>query len=106
MVISMTEVFDMNMSDLFGEDSEFIEGLKGTLTGLGVEIDANSLATILHEYEMAKMDFLKVHIMRMLESRGEYHDGPVKVVVSQSGINFEPLSDEEELEPTNVPLFS
>ena len=90
----MTEIFDMNMNDLFGEDSEFIEGFRGALEGLGIEIDANSLATILHEYEMAKMDFLKIHIMRMLESRGEFPDGPVKVVVSQSGIGFEPVESE------------
>jgi len=86
----MTEVFDMNMNDLMSEESEFMEGLQHILANLGVEIDANSLATILHEYELAKMDFLRDHIMRLLEDRGnEFQGGPVKVLVSQSGIGFE-----------------
>jgi len=103
----MNEIFDMNMSDLFGEDSEFVEGFRGALEGLGIEIDAASLATILHEYEMAKMEFLKVHIMRMLESRGEsMHDGPVKVIVSQSGIELEPFEDEFDFDPTDVGIIS
>ena len=94
----MTEVFDMNMNDLFGEESEFIESLQGALEDLGVEIDTSSLATILHEYEIIKMDFLKAHIMKLLEDReGSFKDGPVKVVVSQSGIEFESIDQDDEL---------
>ena len=102
----MNEIFDMNMNDLFGEDSEFVEGFRGMLESLGIEIDAAPLATILHEYEMAKMEFLKVHIMRMLESNGQIQDGPVKVIVSQSGIELEPLDDDFEFEPTDVNIIS
>jgi len=103
----MTEVFDMNMNDLMNEESEFIEGLQGTLEDLGVEIDANSLATILHEYETAKMDFLKAHIMKLLEDRGsDFEDGPVKVVVAQSGFDFESVEEEELSEQTDTVLFS
>jgi len=99
----MTEVFDMNMNDLFGEESEFIESLQGALEDLGVEIDATSLATILHEYEMVKMDFLKAHIMKLLEDRGgDFEDGPVKVVVSQSGIDFESVDQDDELVDTTI----
>ena len=100
----MTEVFDMNMNDLFSEESEFIESLQGVLEHLGVEIDSNSLATILHEYEMAKIDFLKAHIMKLLEVRdGDFEDGPVKVVVSQSGLDLEPLDqDDDEFVDTTV----
>ena len=104
----MTEVFDMNMNDLFGEESEFVESLQGALEDLGVEIDAHSLATILHEYEMAKMDFLKAHIMKLLEDRGsDFEDGPVKVVVSQSGMGFEAMEQEEdELEFIDTHIIS
>jgi len=103
-VIVVNEVFDMNMNDLFGEESEFIESLHGILEDLGIEIDATSLATILHEYEMAKMDFLKTHIMRLLEERdADFEDGPVKVIISQSGINFESTDqDDDELIDTNI----
>ena len=107
--MKMTEIFDMNMNDLFGENSEFIEGFVGALEGIGIEIDAASLATILREYELAKMDFLQVHIMRMLESQGTIPDGPLKVVVSQSGIGFEPVDDEFDdfnFEPTDVTIVS
>lgn len=91
----MTEVFDMSMNDLFGEESEFIENLQSALEGIGVSLDAGSLAAVLHEYEVAKMDFLKMHIMKLLQDRGEsLENGPVKVVVSQSGLNFDELSDE------------
>jgi len=100
----MTEIFDMNMNDLFGEESEFIKSLQGALEGLGIEIDASSLAAILHEYELAKMDFLRAHIMKLLEDRGDgFGDGPVKVVVSQSGIEFESIDQEDdELIDTNL----
>jgi len=102
-VIDMTEVFDMNMNDLFGEESEFIESLQGALEDLGIEIDAPSLAAILHEYELAKMDFLKAHIMKLLEDRGDdFEDGPVKVIVSQSGIDLESNDQDDELIDTNV----
>lgn len=93
----MTEVFDMNMNDLVSEESEFIESLQITLENLGVMIDAQSLATILNEYEMAKMDFLKAHIMKMLEDRGgNFENGPVKVVVSQSGFDFDSIDEDDE----------
>lgn len=93
----MTEVIDMNMNDLFGEESEFIKSLQGFLEELGVEIDADALSTILHEYEMAKMDFLKAHIMRMLADRGEgFEAGPVNVVVSQSGLEFDGMDEEHD----------
>ena len=100
----MTEVFDMNMSDLFGEESEFIESLQNVLEDLGVDVDTDALATILHEYEMAKMDFLKAHIMKMLADRGDdFDNGPVKIVVSQSGLNFESADDDEyEVIDTNM----
>jgi len=97
-VIVMTEVFDMNMNDLFSEESEFIESLQGALEDLGVDIDTTSLATILHEYEIVKMDFLKAHIMKLLEDReGSFKDGPVKVIVSQSGIEFESIDQDDDL---------
>ena len=106
----MTEVFDMNMNELFGEDSEFIESFSSTLEDLGINIDSSSLATILHEYEMAKMDFLKLQIIRMLESKGQNPEGPVKVVVSQSGFGFEPGDDadfdEFDLDYTDANLIS
>lgn len=96
----MTEVFDMDMNDLLGEDSKFIDSLKAHLENLGVEIDADSLSTILHEYEITKMEFLKNHIMNLLESRGanlnDLEDGPLKVVISNSGINFEAIDQEDE----------
>ena len=99
----MTEVFDMNMNDLLGEESEFIKSLQGALEDLGLEIDTTSLATILHEYEMVKMDFLKAHIMQLLENRGsDFKDGPLKVVVSQSGIEFESIDQDDELIDTNI----
>lgn len=104
----MTEVFDMDMNDLLGEDSEFIDSLKASLENLGVEIDANSLSTILHEYEMTKMEFLKNYIMSLLEARGtslnNLEDGPFKVVVSNSGIDFEAIDqeDEEQIDTTIV----
>jgi len=91
----MTEVFDMNMNDLFGEESEFIEVLQNKLEGLGLDIDASSLAVVLHEYELAKMEFLKNHIMNMLKERGDLTDGPVKLVVSQGGMDLKALSDDE-----------
>ena len=102
----MTEVFDMNMNELVSEESEFIQSLQGILENVGVEIDASSLATILNEYEMAKMDFLRAHIMQLLEERGsDLEGGPVKVVVSQSGLDFE--DDEEELtEQADTTLIS
>ena len=104
---SMTEVFDMNMNDLFGEESEFIENLQSVLEDLGVEVDANSLATILHEYEMAKMDFLKAHIMKLLADRGdEFENGPVKVVVSQAGLNFESDEDDELIATIDTNIIS
>lgn len=109
----MTEFFDMNMNDLFGEDSEFIEGFRGLLEGVGIDIDASSLAKILHEYEMAKMEFLQIQIMQMLESQGEIPNGPVKVVVSQSGIDFQAAKTDfdyseefDDLEPTDSTIFS
>ena len=96
----MTEVFDMDMNDLLGEDSKFIDSLKAHLENLGVEVDADSLSTILHEYEITKMEFLKSYIMNLLESRGTHlndlEDGPLKVVVSNSGINFESIDQEDE----------
>ena len=102
-VIVMTEIFDMNINDLFGEDSEFIESLQITLKDRGIEIDAPSLAATLHEYELAKMDFLKAHIMKLLEDRGgDFEDGPVKVVVSQSGIEFESVDQDDEPIDTNI----
>jgi len=109
----MTEVLDMNINDMFGEESEFIEGLVGALGAMGVDIDANNLATILHEYEVAKMAFLKVHIMKMLQDRGgDFQDGPVKVVVSQSGLDIDGLVDDidgllgEADDDTDTPIFS
>ena len=99
----MTEIFDMNIDDLFGEDSEFVEGLQGVLEDRGIEIDTPSLAAILHEYESAKMEFLKAHIMKLLEDRGgNFGDGPVKVVVSQSGIDFETIDQDDESTDINV----
>ena len=99
----MTEVFDMNMNDLIGEESEFIEDLQDALENLGVKIDTTSLATILHEYEMVKMEFLKSHILNLLESRGsDFENGPVKVIVSQSGIEFEPSDQDDESVDTNI----
>ncbi|MCL1989846.1 MAG: hypothetical protein FWG67_03045 [Defluviitaleaceae bacterium] len=88
----------MNMNDLVNEESEFIEGLQGILENLGVKIDVNSLATILHEYELAKMDFLKAHIMKLLEDRGgDFENSPVKVVVSQSGFDFDAMDENDDL---------
>jgi len=102
----MTEVFDMNMNELVSEESEFIQSLQGILENVGVEIDASSLATILNEYEMAKMDFLKAHIMKLLEERGgDLESGPVKVVVSQSGLDFE-NPDEELTEQADTIIIS
>lgn len=98
----MTEVFDMDMNDLLGEDSKFIDSLKAHLENLGLEIDADSLSAILHEYEITKMEFLKSYIMNMLESRGtnlnDLEDGSLKVVVSNNGINFEATDQEDEEE--------
>lgn len=98
----MTEVFDMDMNDLLGEDSKFIDSLKAHLENLGLEIDADSLSAILHEYEITKMEFLKSYIMNMLESRGtnlnDLEDGSLKVVVSNNGMNFEETNQEDEEE--------
>jgi len=103
----MTEVFDMNMNELVSEESEFIQGLQGILENVGVEIDASSLAIILNEYEMAKMDFLKAHIMKLLEERGgDLENGPVKVVVSQSGLDFEDSDDDESIVQADTTLIS
>jgi len=96
----MTEVFDMDMNDLLGEDSEFIDRLIANLEHLGVEIDAESLSTVLHEYEMTKMEFLKHYIMRLLESRGanlsDFEEGPLKIVFSNNGIDFGTADQEDE----------
>jgi len=96
----MTEVFDMDMNDLLGEDSNFIDNLKAHLETLGVKIDAHSLSTILHEYEITKMELLKNHIMNLLESRGtnlnDLEDGPLKVIISNHGVNFEAIDQEED----------
>ncbi|MCL2559608.1 MAG: hypothetical protein FWE07_03905 [Turicibacter sp.] len=96
----MNEVFDMDMNDLLGEESEFIESLVLNLIHLGVDINAEDLAVILHEYEMTKMEFLKNYIMNLLEARGtslsELEDGPLKVVISNSGLDFESVIPDEE----------
>ena len=105
----MAEVFDMNMNDLFNEDSEFIEGFQGLLEDLGINIDSQLLSTVLHEYESAKMEFFKIQIMRMLDqSHHNYGDGPVKVVVSQSGIDIEAVDSEidAEFEPVDSPIVN
>ena len=99
----MTEVFDMNMNDLLGEDSEFIKNLQGALEAIGYDIDEHALVAILHEYELVKMDFLKAHIMQLLEHRGdEFKDGPVKVVVSQSGVELEPIEQDDDPIDTSI----
>lgn len=104
----MTEVFDMDMNDLLGEDSQFIDGLKTHLENLGVSIDADALSTILHEYEITKMAFLKAYIMNLLESNGTNlndEDGPVKVIVSNNGIDFDDIEqdyEEEDEIDTNI----
>ena len=99
----MTEVLDMNMNDLFGEDSDLLDNLQECLSDLNVDIDNESLAVILHEYEIVKMEFLKNHIMKMLEARGDILDnGPVKVVVSQNGMDFESLDQDDDFIDTTM----
>ena len=107
----MNEIFDMDMNELLGEDSEFIEHLILNLVHLGVEIEAEDLAVILREYEMTKMVFLKNIVMDLLESRGtqlndEFEKGPIKVVVSNSGLDFESTTDLEEENQTDTDLVS
>lgn len=96
----MTEVFDMNINDLLGEDSEFIGRLRAILENLGVDIDADSLSVILQEYEMIKIEFLKSHIINLLKARGtnlnDFEDGPLKVVVSNTGVDFEAIDEDDE----------
>ena len=101
----MNEVFDMDMNDMLGEESDFIDYLKTNLENLGVDIDANSLATILHEYEITKMEFLKNYILNLLNAYGgnlnDLDGSPIKVVVSNNGVDFESLEQEDEVD-TNI----
>ena len=96
----MTEIFDININDLIGEDSEFISSLKASLESLDIEVNADDLSIILQEYEMVKMDFLKNHIINSLAARGtnlnELQDGPLKVVFSNNRADFETIDEADE----------
>ena len=103
----MHEVFDMDLTQLLDMDSEFIESLREVLEEAGIEIDNLSLSNILHEYEISKLDFLKIQILKLLE--GQEIDGKkvnidaLSVIVpEQIDVSDSSLESEEDLVDTDT----
>ena len=105
----MHEIFDMDLTQLLDVDSEFIDNLREQLTEAGIEIDNFTLSNVLHEYEISKLDFLKVQILKLLEGQdfdGKKIDADSFSIVTPGSLDLSDSGPESEEEQPDTDTIS